>query len=272
MQSAFFLSHLKVDVSTRDSSLWRDIELIWGKCRQRLVQETVVLECELNTTPDCEILWKGFGADRVTCAGEVVPRLESWVYSELRRRHATNEVALHAAGVVFKGQVLLFIGASGAGKSSLALAALDQGCTYISDEIVCFNREVFWGVPRAIQFDLRSEAQELPRRLQRDDVLFRQVSNRIGVRSRAPIVQPISDQVIKAPVASSHPWLIFTSHSNDNALIPCEPLAALQGLCEAAMVKPSFDLGWLVNRGQCLHLRWNDPAAAMNLLTRRLQI
>lgn len=272
MRSAFYLSHLKVDVRTDNAALWREIELIWGMCRNKLVADKTVLECELIPAPGYGIRWKGFGTDSVLCAEEVVPRLEAWVYSELKRAHAAHEMALHAAGVVFNRQVLLFIGPSGAGKSSLALAALDQGCTYISDEIVCFNQEVCWGVPRAIQFDVRSQTETLPRRLQRKDVLLRQVVHDHDDIGRAPIIRLGPDQVIRAPVSSRDMWLIFPTRSDANAVASCEQLTALQGVLEASMVKPAFDLGWLIKQGKCLRLSWNDPASAMDLLIRRMQL
>jgi hypothetical protein len=63
--------------------------------------------------------------------------LEAMVYTLLDTRHL---VAMHAACVAFHDCGFLFVGESGAGKSSLAYACARRGWTYVSDDASCIAR------------------------------------------------------------------------------------------------------------------------------------
>jgi hypothetical protein len=63
--------------------------------------------------------------------------LEGLVYALLEMQHV---VAVHAACVVKDGHGVLFVGNSGAGKSSLAYACARRGWTYVSDDATCLVR------------------------------------------------------------------------------------------------------------------------------------
>jgi hypothetical protein len=53
---------------------------------------------------------------------------------------APHLAAAHAGVVAYKGQAALVCGDSGAGKTTLTLALLRQGCSYLSDEVALVDR------------------------------------------------------------------------------------------------------------------------------------
>ncbi len=60
---------------------------------------------------------------------------------------------VHAAGIVLKNSVILLLGPSGSGKSSLALAAAERGLPILSDDTVYVQHDPklqLWGVPRPV--------------------------------------------------------------------------------------------------------------------------
>jgi len=79
--------------------------------------------------------------------------LEAMVYTLLDALHV---VAIHAACLVKEGRGFLFVGDSGAGKSSLAYACARRGWTYVSDDCSAIIRRrtgrVAVGNPRSFRF------------------------------------------------------------------------------------------------------------------------
>ncbi len=79
--------------------------------------------------------------------------LEAMAYTLLDTQHV---VALHAACLQFEGHGVLFVGESGAGKSSLAYACAMRGWTYVSDDASSLIRRkksrTVVGNPRTFRF------------------------------------------------------------------------------------------------------------------------
>ena len=56
--------------------------------------------------------------------------------TSIRRAHDGRGVLLHAAAIVRGSSLIVLPGHSGAGKSSLSLAAVDRGYGYLTDELL----------------------------------------------------------------------------------------------------------------------------------------
>jgi len=96
-------------------------------------------------------LWRG------TDAGEIAAAFEFHLYARMAMALENRMLSLHAAAVALSGRAILFAGASGAGKSSLATKALLEGLDYLSDEFALldetgqvhpFPRPLQWGKTR----------------------------------------------------------------------------------------------------------------------------
>ena len=104
--------------------------------------------------------------------------LEAAVHVLLDTQHL---VAVHAACVVKDGHGVLFVGDSGAGKSSLAYACARRGWTYVSDDAACVlrrrpGRQVL-GNPQNFRFRPAVSA------------LFPELRGRVRVRNGKPSVE-----------------------------------------------------------------------------------
>jgi len=97
------------------------------------------------------MLWRGEDA------GEVVAAFEYHLYRLATKALSERLVSLHAAALASCGRAILFVGASGAGKSSLATQGLLAGMGYLSDEFALldvkgrvhpFPRPLQWGKSR----------------------------------------------------------------------------------------------------------------------------
>jgi len=102
---------------------------------------------------DCNgaTLWRG------SDAGEIAAAFEYHLYCHVAKMLAGRFVSLHASALAAGGRAVLFAGASGAGKSSLATQGLLRGMDYLSDEFALldmagrvhpFPRPLQWGKAR----------------------------------------------------------------------------------------------------------------------------
>lgn len=158
-----------VQIKTNDTAVIRLFEESWGLFRMRhsdtpievriLVSEfparrrvaspvfraqanLLTMVADAHNFASCD-LSSGFGFAWLT-RGTVMNReyiryhfLESMVHVLLDTRHL---VGVHAACLEKEGHGILFVGRSGAGKSSLAYACMRRGWTYISDDASCLLR------------------------------------------------------------------------------------------------------------------------------------
>jgi hypothetical protein len=84
---------------------------------------------------------------------ELLAALEHAVLVLLLPAHAA-EVHLHAAGAVCEAGAIIALGASGAGKSSMALAWSQSGLPLMADDTVILGEEGrVWGIPRLVKVD-----------------------------------------------------------------------------------------------------------------------
>ncbi|RMH53062.1 MAG: hypothetical protein D6682_00290 [Zetaproteobacteria bacterium] len=86
--------------------------------------------------------------------GNIVAAIELALYRHTVAAATDRLCSIHAAAIAWQGGALLFAGCSGAGKSSLATAALLDGAAYMSDEFALLDAEgAIHPFPRPLQWD-----------------------------------------------------------------------------------------------------------------------
>jgi len=110
------------------SALWRPCEDLPDK-----VWTVVPRRARVMVETSGEVL--GEWQDELEAARVTRSSIELWA-ADRSKEH----VAVHAAVVARDDQAIVLPGPSGIGKSTLALALIDSGATYYSDEFAVFNR------------------------------------------------------------------------------------------------------------------------------------
>lgn len=162
----------------------------------------------------CCDLAAGFGFACVTKAA-VMNRdyvryhfLEGMTYTLLNTRHT---VALHAACLILNGKGVLFVGNSGAGKSSFAYACARRGWTYVSDDATCLPRRrpgrKVLGNPHAFRFRPSARA------------LFPELHGPMKVRNGKPTMEVATEQLpgIKVAYECTVDSIVFLNRLPDRA-------------------------------------------------------
>lgn len=203
--------------------------------------------------------------------------LEAMAYTLLDAKHV---VTLHAACVVHAGRGVLFVGNSGAGKSSLAYACARRGWIYVSDDSASIPRRrtgrLVVGNPQTFRF--RPSAS----------VLFPELEARVKIRNGKPTMEIRTERLhhVKTARECMVDYIVFLnraqqqdgsarvdrlSHteafrrlSQQNAwpaelFIEEERLHAIERLLSAELIEltysefdPAIDLlGDLVHQGKC---------------------
>jgi hypothetical protein len=126
--------------------------------------------------------------------------LESMVYVLLDTQHL---VAIHAACVEFQGHGVLFVGDSGAGKSSLAYACARRGWAYLSDDaaslILHKAGRLAVGNPQTLRF----RPSALP--------LFPEIKGRQALRHGKPTIEVKTERLrhVKVVYESTIDYIVF---------------------------------------------------------------
>lgn len=195
---------------------------------------------------------------------DVVPYLEAAIYADLAEAHRrANASVLHGALVVLEGRPYALLGASGAGKSALARAAIDAGAVYLGDEHVIVLGEQVLGLPRAVHLDpVPLEAPPLPwhRGADRTRYVYRAIGGALHV---LPLVAVPEDAVPRAPVPRSEVVVVHVARGDDDGVRASSALEALRALAEATH-EGGDALALARGTGfPGLQLTWRDPAAAI---------
>jgi hypothetical protein len=176
----------------------------------------------------------------------------------------TPLLALHAAVVVHDGQTLLVPGGSGAGKTTLTLALLAAGWTYVTDEALALD----WRTG-----DLRPYARPMG---VSDWTLATLGLTGIGVVSGGETLVG-ADQVGEITTGAGPVSMVLLLARDDGLrlpeLSPAEPMDALQELFQRGFTihrdpGPALTmLADLVREAEVRHLSYGDPVAAAAAVT-----
>lgn len=154
---------------------------------------------------------------------DLAPLFERSLYDEVLAR-SLDEWILHGAALASDHGAVVLIGASDAGKSTLALALTAAGLSYIADELVALDGTLqVRGVTRPISFTNRPPG-DLPAGFDRFRYPFR---GPLGTHA-AILASPPPERLCR----SSQPlFQIITLAPGETSPARLEPLAAGEGLC-----------------------------------------
>lgn len=207
-------------------------------------------------------------------AGAEADRVRTLLIESPLWRLATHRgrLALHGAAVVIDGVAVVVRGASGAGKSSVALAADAAGWPVLAEEVVWIDpaRWAIWPVARRIHFDddaalrLAGGGAAPPSTRSRTDSAARRYRDKTAVRLVTPppsAAAPIGPLVLLEPVPgpSGQAGAAWHAVAPAEARTRCE---AERIVGEHAQPESSWDevVGRLCGSG-AYEVRGGDPAA-----------
>lgn len=176
-----------------DAGLLAALATRWSQVPAPSPSEARGLEIAYEVAPAAqdEVVVRRDGVELYTaCPLDARQFLELDVYREVA--HATPSTALHAAALARGGRAALLVGASGAGKSSLALALAGRGWAYMGDEHAFLDDALaVSGLPRAVRVG-EELAEALPGRVEAGVVPVGLVALLGARRGRAPEASPVT--------------------------------------------------------------------------------
>jgi len=248
---------LPVQIKSNDLSAIRIAEDSWGSCHSRHQERpieirVVVSNCARRRKPPppifraqgnlmtivadaqnyaCCDLARGLGFAMLTPAAARNREylryyfIEAMAYTMLDALHL---VIFHAACTSFRGRGFVFVGDSGAGKSSLAYACAKSGWSYLSDDATAIlrrrPRNIALGNPRTFRF--RPAATEL----------FPELNGPIRLRNLKPTMEIPVDALTGIRTSEVCPvhFILFLRRTKDRfaspTLLPIDRESALQRL------------------------------------------
>ena len=154
----------------------------------------------------------------------------------------------------------LLIGEAGQGKSTLARDILERGASYLTDDLVFFDGDRLWGLPRALQFDpVPAAGAQAEGVLRGCDLSSYRVEGPTG--AMALPLWPVAPERVADAVDPEGAKLIFVRRTNSTSMHPLDPARAATRLRESVVGQPSADdhapLESLLERGACWELDWD---------------
>lgn len=200
---------------------------------------------------------------------DIAPVLEAQLYDDLVAVHdRASLTVVHAACCNFNGRAIVFMGASGAGKSTMSRAAVRAGLRYFADEHTITDGDWIWGVPRTIHMDVQPE--DAPRHAwhQGADFDTYRCRNPHGHWFRLPLIRLSDEQVALHPVAVRDAVLVQIEHGSTDSLKRSSAAERIHGLQDCFVRAPS--VARLATLPLGYRLTWADPDRAMALLLEQL--
>lgn len=199
----------------------------------------------------------------------LVPQLELDILRAVVTQHASS-VILHAGAVVYGQRLLLFVGESGAGKTSFTREALRRGASYLSDDLVIITDKTARGLARTVQFDPLPRSDPIPSYLLDCDCESYQVGD-----ERKPTRVPlwIADHVTLEAFqpARGNTVVVGLQRAEKATLLEGSELDRYRFLHAASLVSGRTYDGCLGN-GPTWAVSWTDPAREFETLLKSLRL
>lgn len=263
---AFHVSHVRVEVRSDEPAVLAGLRAAWQPASAAPVEITTRVRFETRRVDGgYEVRVDDRMHKQAEHVEDVLPLLEAALYGELRKWHA-GLLLLHAACVASARATLLFLGESGAGKSSLTRAAIERGYLYGSDELTVSDGARVWGISRTPQFDVVRRSDPLPRWLAGADVSSYTMRAYGDEGGALPLLGVPEAQVLRAACPVHTVRVVLLAHGSENRARPLDTLHALSALHEASLLGPSPLMSRLLGHGRALALTWADPEMALDRL------
>jgi hypothetical protein len=224
-------------------------------------QVEVIADDSPRIVVDGEVLWSdGLRED-------LVAGFEQRLYGVAMARHRRRFAVFHASALVSDRVSVVFAGRSGAGKSSLALAAVRRGWRYFSDEFAVTDGERLWGWPRAIRFDPPPTKSERPDYLA--DLPLDPDALERDHEGGPPFYSVPEGSLARAARPAREVHFVHVERGADTTLAPATPSLGLKYWTEAAFFPPEVPLGSLVGVDRAWRASWRHPDELIALFEAR---
>lgn len=176
----------------------------------------------------------------------------------------TGALHLHAGCVLFDKFACLFVGESGAGKSTFTKLAVKHGASYLSDDSILIEKGRAYGLARTIQFDAIDLSQPIPPYHQDCDVSsYRALPASDGRPSSRVVPLFRGDFPVLAEVeVNRQPWVVAVIRQDaQTSVMPLSSIERLAAL-HSATVTIGVDYADQLGFAPTFSVKWADPQAA----------
>ncbi len=257
---------LRVAIESEIASTESIFEKAW---RPAVVSDWVDARPDDSTV---DLAYRVSGDLRIWCNGawaaspdrevDVVPTLEVGLLRRSVEGHSGHWV-LHAAGVVLDETLVLLLGPSNAGKSSLCRELLRLGAGYLSDDLLFLGVGSASGAARTVQFDATTK-EALPSYLADCDIEAYPLRTSTGALGFVPLWLGEFPTYRTVPFRPKSAVVVRLERSASAAgLRDLKGLKRLEALREATLVAPTNPNRMATTAlGRSYRLAWTDPAQA----------
>ena len=239
----------------------------WSGATAPIVEPTercdveVIADDSPRIVVDGEVLWSDGELE------DLVAGFEQRLYGLAIARHRRRFAVFHAAAVVSEQASVVFAGCSGAGKSSLALAAVRRGWRYFSDEFVVADGRRLWGWPRAIRFDPPTAGAQTPDYLA--DLPLDPDALECNRDAGPPFFTVPEGSLERTATPAHEVHFVHVERGAATTLSPATPSLGLKFWTEAAFYEPEVPLGSLVGVERAWRASWRHPDELIALFESR---
>lgn len=188
--------------------------------------------------------------------------------------------SLHAGGVVFRQSLpetarphlIVFVGVSDAGKSSMTRAALRAGAQYLSDDMLVVEEDSLYGLPRNIQFNAVERGAPIPTHVEDCDCSTYSYTFE-GKSLAIPLWRPEHPALGAVAWSKYQVSVLQVQRGSEDRVERASELERLQILFNATL-KPTSPgvLAQRLGALRCYHVTWCSPDRAWELVQRTLSV
>lgn len=210
--------------------------------------------------------------------GETTDSAESaavMAFREIAKLHCTREdwlVVLHAAGVAWKNDGIIFPAASGSGKTTLAAALVQRGSHYINDDIIPVERSTGRLIPLPISLCIKSGSWEP---LQPYYPELAELRSYGRYNAEVKFLHPLHDKYSQPDYPARYLIIPRYGPDSDHRLEDISPVEGLQAIIEGnsrlrqpLKAEEIRELTNWVGKLRCYRLSYNDLNAAIATVTK----
>ncbi len=180
---------------------------------------------------------------------------------------------LHAACVVYEGDLLFFVGDSGVGKSTLCSESLRRGATYVSDDVLFFDEISVSGFARTLRLAEvygSSDAHYLTS----FDVNACRAVRADGTIVSVPLWANGHPTLERVMLAEHRSHVVMPQHAAANSVSRASELERIRALHVATFrnADPIPAVTQHLGCGSAWTVRWQDPNSAFDELWGRIRV
>jgi hypothetical protein len=254
------ISPSRGEVLTDVVEVLRGLRAVWRTCSSPVVavQQAHVIETR-HEEERTVVLLDGEEVDHTDARAHLLPVVERVIYGRVTEwTREAGCVQLHCATLYGEDTALVFLGQSGAGKSSTAWRGIQRGYGYGGDEVAFTDGRAVWGMPRAVLFDPTLVGNTLPEIAAEADRTSYTFPNYRSDPCFIPLCTPPADQLRGEPAPIPRTHVVLLEHGGDPSFGRASTLDVLAALHREAQGSLGSDLAEALLPSHCWHLRWQD--------------